>query len=465
MSSKKVLSLFSLVMINVVAIDNLRSLPVGAKFGFSLISYYILAALLFFIPVALISAECATGWPHRGGVYIWVRQALGNRWGFFVIWIMWIYNVVWYPSQMIYITGMFWKFVSPSLLDHGGVMYLSTVGLFIVCTIVNRYGMRISGMVSTYGALFGTLLPMLIIICAGAYQLYLGTNINIDISLASALPSRAEQSILPFLVPIIFGLIGIEMSAVHANDVENPQKTYPLAILISTVIIVTTMLLASVSIAILVPKNDLNIVVGIIQVFNYILQGDTLSYFKPILVFLVLLSGISNVATWIIGPSKGMLMAAKDGSIPGWFAITNKHDVPERILWMQCLIVAILSIGVVLLPVDTIFTMLTAITTQLALMMYIVMFISAIILRSRYPDKATYKVPGGMPGLCIISTCGILTSLAIIIMGFFAPGELEVPDEFGYTLVLIIGVILFASVPLFVNQREQNDIRFGDKES
>ena len=91
MQSNKALSLFSLVMINVVAIDNLKSLPFGAKFGLSLVFYYVLAALFFFIPVALVAAECATGWPNRGGMYVWVREALGNRWAFFVIWIVWIY--------------------------------------------------------------------------------------------------------------------------------------------------------------------------------------------------------------------------------------------------------------------------------------------------------------------------------------------------------------------------------------
>ena len=57
MQSNKALSLFSLVMINVVAIDNLKSLPFGAKFGLSLVFYYVLAALFFFIPV-LVAAEC-----------------------------------------------------------------------------------------------------------------------------------------------------------------------------------------------------------------------------------------------------------------------------------------------------------------------------------------------------------------------------------------------------------------------
>ena len=83
----KSLSLFTLIMMNVIAIDNLRSLTVGAEFGFSMVFFYLVAMLLFFIPTILVSAELATGWPNTGGVYVWVREAFGPRWGFLTIWL------------------------------------------------------------------------------------------------------------------------------------------------------------------------------------------------------------------------------------------------------------------------------------------------------------------------------------------------------------------------------------------
>ncbi len=67
-NKRKVLSVFSLVMINVIAIDSLRGIPMGAHYGFALIFYYVLAGLTFFIPSALVSAELATAWPQTGGI-------------------------------------------------------------------------------------------------------------------------------------------------------------------------------------------------------------------------------------------------------------------------------------------------------------------------------------------------------------------------------------------------------------
>ncbi|MDA9832021.1 APC family permease [Gammaproteobacteria bacterium] len=459
MSNKKPLSLFSLVMINVVAIDNLKSLTFGAQFGLSLVSYYVLAAVLFFIPVALVSAECATGWPNKGGVYVWVREALGKRWAFFVIWIMWIYNVIWYPSQMIYITGILWRWLDPTWLAHPEWVFCFSSALFVFCTVLNRFGMRFSGMVSASGAVLGTLLPMFVIILCGIYWVVSGKGSNIHFVWQDIAPSQQQNDILPFLVSIVFGLIGIEMSAIHANDVENPQKTYPRAIFISTVVIISTMLLASLSMAIILPKSQVNIIFGIVQFFDYVLSELGVNYLKPVFVFLVLWGGIANIATWIIGPSKGMMVAAQDGVIPLWFAKTNQHDVPERILWLQCVMVMVLGVGIIIYPLTTFYQMLIAISTQLALMIYVLMFLSVWVLRKRFPSQATYQVPGGLKGLFFVCLMGTLVSVMMIMLGFIAPDILEIPPEQHYTLILALGVMLFTAVPFLLARKSDESTR------
>ena len=114
-SSKRVLSVFSLVMINVIAVDSLRTLPLTAKLGLSLVSYYVLAAFVFFIPVALVAAELATAYPSTGGIYIWVREAFGRRVAFITIWLQWIYNVVWYPTILAFIAATIAYLFAPEL--------------------------------------------------------------------------------------------------------------------------------------------------------------------------------------------------------------------------------------------------------------------------------------------------------------------------------------------------------------
>ena len=80
MSSKlpKVLTTFSLAMITITCVDSLRNLPADALFGPSIVFFFALAGILFFIPTALICAELSTTWPEQGGIYTWGKKAFGK---------------------------------------------------------------------------------------------------------------------------------------------------------------------------------------------------------------------------------------------------------------------------------------------------------------------------------------------------------------------------------------------------
>src|SRR6266540_3031382 len=172
--SGKVLSVFSLMMINIIAVDNLRSLTAGAEFGFSLVFFFIIAALLFFIPTVLITAELATGWPNTGGAYVWISTAFGPRFGFFSIWLQWIYNVVWYPTIFAFTAGIFAYFIDPQLINNKWYMLSFILISFWSVTLLNCFGLKIQHWLSTAGAIIGTVLPMLLIAILGFIWIYSG---------------------------------------------------------------------------------------------------------------------------------------------------------------------------------------------------------------------------------------------------------------------------------------------------
>ena len=105
-NKRRSLSVFSLVMINVIAIDSLRGIPMGAHYGLALIFIYVVFGFAFFIPSALVSAELATAWPQTGGIYVWVREAFGVPIAFLVSWVQWVYNICWYPT-ILYVSSGF----------------------------------------------------------------------------------------------------------------------------------------------------------------------------------------------------------------------------------------------------------------------------------------------------------------------------------------------------------------------
>lgn len=116
-----------LAMLTVVAVASLRSLPAMADYGLASILLYLIPAVVFLVPTALVAAELATGW--KGGVYVWVREAFGNRIGFLAIWLQWIQNVVWYPIQI--------AFIAVSLSYVFGMGGLGNNGVY-VAAVINR---------------------------------------------------------------------------------------------------------------------------------------------------------------------------------------------------------------------------------------------------------------------------------------------------------------------------------------
>jgi glutamate:GABA antiporter len=332
-SSKRVLSVFSLIMINVIAVDSLRTLPLSAKFGAPLILYYVILALIFFIPVALVTAELATTWPKNGGIYVWVREAFGHKIGFLVIWLQWVYNLVWYPAILATIALIFFYLVDPEAAANPWLTVLIVLAVFWSATVGNFFGMEVSSWISAVCSIAGTLGPMIGIIGLGAWWLYGDHGVSqIEFSMQAIIPKLSGFEDLALITTIIFGLMGLEMSAVHAQEVRNPKSDYPTALKYSCVIILATLLFASLAVAIVVPNKELNIVTGVVQAFNFFFAGLNIPWMLPGIAVAIIIGSVGSIAAWIIGPTKGLLVAAQEDNLPKIFAKTNSKGVPVTIL-------------------------------------------------------------------------------------------------------------------------------------
>ncbi len=453
-SSKRVLSVFSLVMINVIAVDNLRTLPVSAQLGGSLIAYYLLAAIAFFIPIALVAAELATAYPSTGGLYVWVREAFGRRVAFMTIWLQWIYNVVWYPTILVFIvTTMAYLFI-PELAKNRIYLLGTSLSLFWLMTLLNCFGMRISGFVSILGALIGTLVPMIGITVLGCLWIIQGRPLAIDLPI-QWLPHLNSFGNASLFSAVLFGLLGIEMSAMHAEEVKNPQRDYPRALLYSMLIIFSTLVLGSLAIVMVVPKDSLNVVSGLIDAYDLFFKAYHMPWMTSITAVLIILGGLSGVSAWIIGPTKGLLVSARDGCIPQTFTRMNRYGAPTRILLVQGIIVTLLS-SVFILS-DTIYAgywILTIMCAQMALLVYVFMFAAAIKLRYSQPERPrAYRIPGGKPGIWIVALTGLLCCLFAIIIGFIPPQDIPIQNLSFFEGFLIGGLILFVVIPWCLAKR------------
>lgn len=452
--SKRVLSVFSLVMINVIAVDSLRTLPITAKLGLSLVSYYLVAAFAFFIPVALVAAELATAYPSTGGIYVWVREAFGRRVAFITIWLQWIYNVVWYPTILAFIAATIAYLFAPELANNKFYLLGTIVPLFWLFTFLNCFGMRVSSIVSTIGASAGTLLPMILIIFLGLLWWHQGRPMEISSS-SSWLPDFNSLGNFSLFSAVLFGLLGMEMSAVHAEEVKSPQRDYPRALFFSTIIIFSTLVLGSIAIIIVVPDQQLSVVSGLIDAYAIFFNAYNMPWMTFIIAICIVMGSLSGVSAWIIGPTKGLLVAARDGCIPEKFSNVNRHGAPVTILITQALIFTLLSSVFILLDsINAAYWILSDLCAQMALLVYVFMFLAAIKLRYSRPNHSgAYRIPGGLIGMWIVAGVGLLCCMLTILIGFIPPTQIPIDDVWFFEAFLIGGLLIFVILPWLLSKR------------
>jgi len=310
--------------------------------------------------------------------------------------------------------------------------------------------MRISAAFSSISSIIGTLAPMLLIIGLGSHWLWLDQPTAISLSWESFWPHQEDLHNLAFFSTILFGLLGIEMSAVHADDIKQPNTTYPKAILLSTVVILGTLVLSSLAIALVVPSHQLSVINALTQAFTTILNAHHLHWLLPVVGFMIILSGLGNVSAWIIGPTKGVLMAAQDGNLPLKWTTTNKHQVPTTILVIQCLIfTGLCSIFIFMPSIESGYWVLTAMTAQMGLTYYAILFATALRLRKKHPDQhRAFQIPGGKIGMACTAGLGLFSCVTAIILGFFPPERMALGDAWRYDSLLLLGVVLMFIPPL-----------------
>lgn len=446
------LSIFTLAMINVAAIVSLKNLPVMAEYGVSLIFYFFLATLFFFLPTSLVSAELATGWPKRGGVYIWVKEAFGPKWGFIAIWLQWVENVIWYPTILSFVAATIAYIFNPSLAENKLYTLMIIFTAFWGMTIVNFFGMKASGWISSFSAIVGTLIPGTTMILLAIFWAFGGHQIQIDFTFSAIFPDLGQISHLVFLVGVMLSLAGMEMSAVHAEEVQKPQRDYPKAILLSALIILILSILGSLAIAIVVPKQQLSLVAGVMEAFSFFFNAYQMPFLVPVIALLTALGALGMVSTWIVGPSKGLLATGHQGDLPPIFQKMNAQNMPVPLMILQGLIVTALSSVFLFMPtVSSSYWILSALTAQLYLLMYILMFLSALILRYKASDHPrAYKIPGGNYGMWLVSTIGIIGAFFAIGIGFIPPVNFPKKHTYLYVGFLLCAMFIMCVIPILI---------------
>ena len=235
---KPQMGLFTLVMVTSALFMTLRNMPMMAQTGMRMVVFNIIAAFAFLIPVALVSAELATAWAHHGGIYSWVKQAFGRRFGLLAVWLQWGQSMFGITSILAYVAASVAYLINPAWASNRYFIFTVIVVVYWIATLANMHGTRLSGVISSVCVCVGVFFPSLILLILGACYLFGGNTIHLDCSMTATnwVPSLRHAGSFVMLLSFIFGYVGVEVSASHAAEVKNVRRTYPLAIFLAAII-------------------------------------------------------------------------------------------------------------------------------------------------------------------------------------------------------------------------------------
>jgi amino acid transporter len=436
------LGIFALAMIEVAAVLTPRNYPSMAEQGWSLVGWYVLGLVLFFLPLSLAGAELATGWPKGGGVYAWVREAFGERDGFVSIWSEWAENVIWFPTVLAFITSTIAYGIYPDLLNQGWATFLIMMVIFWGVTWLNLYGERFSSRLSSSGAILGSILPSVVLVILMVVFIADGNSAAIPWTGAGDLLPTLDLGTLPFVQTVVLLFAGMEMAGFHALETRNPGRDFPRAIAISALLIFVLTTLGTLAIAYTVDAKELSLAGGMMQALDAMLGAAGATWLVVPMAVLIAFGAVAQLSTWLIGPAKGLGTAAAQGDLPKAWRTHNRFGSPRNVLLIQAAIASGLALLFVFMPsVNSAYWVLSAITTQILIVMYLFMFAAVIKLRRSQPDTPrAYRIPGGFVGACVVA--GV--ALSALVFSFFI--GLLPPQGIGFPIVVYLPFMLGASI-------------------
>lgn len=447
----------TLAIMNVTAVVSLRGLASEALYGFQSAFYYLFAAMVFLIPTAMVAAELAAMYASKqGGVFRWVGEAYGPRVGFLAIWLQWIQSTIWYPTVLTFgavsIAFIGTDTTADAALASNRVFTLVVVlAIYWIATFIALRGLDWVGKVSKWGGIIGTIVPAALLILLAIIYLAKGGHSNLDTH-TRFFPDLSNFSNLVLASSIFLFYAGMEMMGIHVMEVDNPKRNYPRAIIIGSLVTVAIFILGTFALAVVVPAKDMSLTQTLLLGFDNYLSFLHMSWLGSVVAIALVFGVLAGVLTWVSGPSKGIFTVGRAGYLPPFFQKTNSRGVQRNILFVQGVIVTILGMLFVVMPsVQSFYQILSQLTVLLYLIMYMLMFSSAIVLRYKRPNiERPFRLGRGNGLMWILGGLGFAGSLLAFVLSFIPPSQIAVGSKTVWFSVLIVGSLIVVVIPFII---------------
>ncbi len=442
--SKATLTWLALAFLTLGSVGDLGSAPALAVFGLASVGLYVLPAIVFLVPASLVSAELASGW--QGGVYNWVSEGLSPGMGFAAVWCQFAQTTFYYPAVLAYVASTLAYVIAPSLAHSGIYIAAVIIVVFWTAVLASARGVAAVDKLASYGIVIGTLIPGALLVVLAIVYLAQGNPSAAPLDSHHLVPPWNGLASIVLIVNSFFTYAGVEVNAVHVDDLRDAPREFPRAILVAVILILLVFIFPTLAISVAVPSAHISLTAGVMQAFKYLLDHFGLGLLVPIVGIGLIVASVSGLLDWLTGPSTGLLEIGRDrGYLPPYLQKVNANGVQVRILVAQGAVITLIGLLYALVPtVSRAYWIFAALATEVYLIMYVLMFVAARNLRRRQPAHPRgYRAPA-LSAICIVGT---LASVSACVIGLLPPSQLGHANVPLYAAALLAGVLAVGVLP------------------
>ena len=429
--------------------------PVAAL-GNSQFFWWLFMIVAFLLPYGLISSELGTTYQGDGGLYDWINQAYpGTRWGARATWWYWLNIPLWMASLAVMVPDLL--MIAFGIEIGTGLSLAIQLAFIVIVTVIACYPVCDSVIILNICAVIKVGLALLVG-GMGIYFIIQNGFVN-DMSFATFLPSFDLDS-LSFISVIIFNMLGFEVVCTFSEDMDDPKKQIPQAIVIGGLVIAGVYLLGGFGIGAGIPADEVDAAAGLIEAV-VLMSGQEGGIFIGAVALLFMVTLFGNMISWSLGVNNTACYAAENGDMPAVFTKRwAKNDMPIGSAIVNGVVAAVICVlGVIMTivaPESELFWTFFALNLVLFLMSYLPIFPAFLKLRKEDPDtERPFKVPGGPAMLKLMAW---VPFALIVISVLFCAVPLSFDDEtLAAVLPITIGaVICIALGEALIIGREKN---------
>jgi amino acid transporter len=313
---RRELGLRDLTLFAIACIVGVRWIPAAAHAGPGSVTLWLLAAVLFMVPLSVAVAALSVKYPGAGGLYLWTRSDFGPWHGFLCFWMYWMGIACWFPTAaLFYMKAGFSMLGSSFARLSDNRVYLLAVALAAIWIALtsNLVGLKVGKWTQNVGGASTWILGALLVAAAAVVWSRRGSATPIDIV------PKWEWGTVSFWATIAYAMSGMEAAGAMGGEIRDPERTLPRAAWIASAFATVFYAAGTVALLVILPKEKIGELNGFADAGEAAGVMLGAAWLLPLIAILVLASGVGQIGGLGTSVSRLPFAAGVDRLLPKAF--------------------------------------------------------------------------------------------------------------------------------------------------